>query len=73
MSISEKIKAINNKIEQRKAQYDLGRQAAKISALLSRNVSKYKFLTSKVVLPEKGLLKRFQKSKGLNILCQAKK
>ena len=69
MSISEKIKAINNKIEQRKAQYDLGRQTAKISALLSRNVSKYKCLTSKAVLPEKGLLKRFQKSKGLNILC----
>ena len=30
MSISEKIKAINNKIEQNKAQYDLDRQTAKI-------------------------------------------
>ena len=33
MSISEKIKAINKKIEQHKAQYDLDRQTAKISAL----------------------------------------
>ena len=33
MSISEKIKAINNKMEQNKAQYDLDRQSAKISAL----------------------------------------
>ena len=32
ISISEKIKAINNKIEQNEAQYDLDRQTAKISA-----------------------------------------
>ena len=43
MSISEKIKAINNKIEQNKAQHDLDRQTSKISALSSRNVSKYEF------------------------------
>ena len=35
MSISEKIKEINNKIEQNKAQYDLDRQITKISALSS--------------------------------------
>ena len=29
MSISEKIKTINNKIEQNKAQYDLDRQAGR--------------------------------------------
>ena len=40
MSISEKIKAINNGIEQNKAQYDLDRQTTKISALSSGNVSK---------------------------------
>ena len=45
MGISEKIKAISNKIEQNKAQYDLDRQTAKISALLLGNVSKYEFLT----------------------------
>ena len=43
MSISEKIKAINNKIEQNIARYDLDRQAAQISTLSSENVSKYEF------------------------------
>ena len=33
MSISEKIKTINNKIQQKKAQYNLDRQTVKISAL----------------------------------------
>ena len=36
--ISEEIKTINNKIKQNKAQYNLDRQTAKISALLSGNV-----------------------------------
>ena len=43
MSINEKIKAINNKIDQNKAQYNLDRQTAKISTLSSGNVSKYEF------------------------------
>ena len=58
MSISEKIKAINNKIEQNKAQYDLNRQTAKISALSSGNVTKYEFLTQKDVLVGKDLLEK---------------
>ena len=58
MSINEKIKAINNKIEQNRAQYDLDRQTAKISALSSVNVSKYEFLIGKDVLPEKDLLEK---------------
>ena len=68
MSISEKIKSINNKIDQKKAQYNLNRQTAKISALSSGNVSKYEFLNSKDVLPGKDLqekaatLKRFEYS-----------
>ena len=56
MSISGKIKAVNNKINQNKAQYNLDRQFAKISTLSSWSVSKYEFLTSKDVLPEKNLL-----------------
>ena len=55
MSISEKINAINNKIEQNKAQYNLDRQTAKMSTLSSEDVSKYEFLTSEDVLPEKYL------------------
>ena len=58
MSISEKIKAINNKIEQNKAQYNLDRHTAKIFALSSVNVSKYEFLTGTDVLPEKDLLEK---------------
>ena len=58
MTASEKIKTINKKIEQNKAQYNLDRQTAKISALSSGNVSKYEFLTEKGVLPEKDLLEK---------------
>ena len=48
MSISEKIKAIDYKID-----YNLDRQTGNISALSSENVSKYEFLTGRDVLPEK--------------------
>ena len=58
MSISEKIKTVNSKIEQSKAQYNLDRQTAKISALSSGNISRYEFSTGKDVLPEKDLLEK---------------
>ena len=58
MSISEKIKAIDNKIEKNKAQYNLVTQAAKIFALSSGNVSQYDFLTRKDVLSSKNLLQK---------------
>ena len=47
MSISEKVKTIDKKIEGNKAQYSWDRQIPKISAFSSGNVSKYEFLTSK--------------------------
>ena len=43
MTVGEKIKTIDSKIEQNKLQYDLDRQTAKISALSSGNISKYEF------------------------------
>ena len=58
MTDSEKIKTINKKIEQNKAQYDSDRQTAKISALSSGNVSKYEFLIGEDVLSEKKLLEK---------------
>ena len=58
MSISEKSIAINNKIHQNKAQYNLDKQTVKILALSWGNVSKYEFLTSKDVLTEKDLLEK---------------
>ena len=65
MTVSKKIKIINNKIEQSKAQYKLGRKTFKILALSSQNVNKYEFLTDKEVLLEKD--KKLQQSKDLNI------
>ena len=53
-----KIKAINNKIKETKAQYNLDQQNAQISVLFPRNVSKYEFLTGKGVLAEKDLLEK---------------
>ena len=58
MSTREKIKAINNKIKQNKAQYNLDRQTAKSSALSSGNVSTNKFSTCKDVLSEEKLLEK---------------
>ena len=58
MSITENIKAINNKIEQSKAEYNLDRQAAKSYDLSSGNVSKYEFLTGRDVLPGNYLLEK---------------
>ena len=58
MGLSEKIQALNNKVKQKKVQYDLERRAAKISALSSENVSEYEFLSGKDVLPEKKLARK---------------
>ena len=58
MTVSKKIKTVDNKIEQNKAQYDLDRQNAKVSASSSANITKYEFLTGKDVLPEKDLLEK---------------
>ena len=53
MTVTEKIKTIDNKIEQNKAQYNLDKQTAKISALSSGNIGKYKFLTGEDDLQKK--------------------
>ena len=54
MGISQKIKAINNKIEENESQYDLDRQTVKISALSSVNVSKkMNFELAKMFYPRK--------------------
>ena len=45
MSVTDQIKILDRKIMQNEAQYDLDRKAAKISALSSNNLGKYKYLT----------------------------
>ena len=47
MTVTDQIKILNRKIKQNEAQYDLDRKAAKISALSSRDLKKYKYLTGK--------------------------
>ena len=45
MTINEQVKILYDKIKANKAQYDLDRQAAKISALSSCELEKYEYLT----------------------------
>ena len=45
MTVTDQIKILNRKIKQNESQYDLGREAAKISALPSNNLDKYELLT----------------------------
>ena len=42
---------INNQIRDEKLQYDINREAAKISALSSGKIDKYKYLTGEEILP----------------------
>ena len=45
MTVTDQIKILNRKIRQNELQYDLDREAAKISALSSNNLDKYELLT----------------------------
>ena len=46
MTVTDQIKILDRKIMQNKAQYDLDRKAAKISALSPKNLDKHEYLTS---------------------------
>ena len=45
MTLTEQVNILDDKIKSNKAQYDLDRQAAKISALSSGELEKYEYLT----------------------------
>ena len=45
MTVTDQIKVLDRNIKQNEAQYDLDREAAKISALSSNNLNKYEYLT----------------------------
>ena len=45
MALTEQVKILDDKIKSDKAQYDLDREAAKISALSSGELEKYEYLT----------------------------
>ena len=50
-----KIMTINDQIRDEKIQYDINREAAKISALSSGKIDKYEYLTSEKMLPSNQL------------------
>ena len=45
MTITEQVKILDDKIKSNKAQYDLDREAAKISAIRSGDLEKYEYLS----------------------------
>ena len=45
MTLTEQVEILNDKIKENQAQYDLDREAAKISALSSKELDKYEYLT----------------------------
>ena len=58
MTVTDQIKILNKKIKQNEAQYDLGRKAAKIPALSSKNLPKYEHLTGEDLGYEPGALEQ---------------
>ena len=51
MTLTDELKILDDKIKANQAQYDLGREAAKISALSSKDLQeKYEYLTGKDLL-----------------------
>ena len=46
MTVTDQIKILKRKIKKTESEYDLDREAAKISALFSKNLDKYELLTS---------------------------
>ena len=51
MIIYNKIITIEDQIKDEKLQYDTNREAAKVSALSSGKIDKYKYLTGEEILP----------------------
>ena len=59
MPVSKKIKLMDKKVEQTKAQYNLNRETAMISALSSGNVGKYEFwIGEDVLLKEERIIRK---------------
>ena len=59
--------AINDQIRDEKLQYDINREAAKISALSSGEIHKYEYLTDEDILPS-DQQQIIEQTKGVNRL-----
>ena len=58
MTLTDELKILDDKIKANQTQYDLDREAAKISALLFKNMDKYECLTGEDLGYKPGVFKR---------------
>ena len=58
MTLTDKIKILDDKIKTNQAQYNLDREAAKISALWSKELDKYEYLTSEDLGCKQGVVEK---------------
>ena len=58
MTLTDEIKALDDKIKANQAQYNLDREAAKISALSSGELDKYEYLTCEDLRYEPGVVQK---------------
>ena len=58
MTITDEIKALDDKIKANQAQYNLDREAAKMSALSSGELDKYEYLTGEDLRYKPGVFKK---------------
>ena len=76
MTVTDQIKILNRKIKQNKSQYDLDREAAKISALSSNNLEKDELLTGEDLGLKPSTIEqaklRVLLQKNFNRLCRKK-
>ena len=59
----DKIMTVNGQIRDEKLQYDINREAAKISALPSKQFNKYEYLTGEEILPSNKKKKMIEQAK----------
>ena len=64
MALTDELKILDDKIKASQAQYDLYREAAKLSALSSKELNKYEYLTVENLGYKPGVLNKI----NLNIL-----
>ena len=58
MTLTDELKILDDKIKANQAQYDLDREAAKISALSSKELDKYEYLTGEDLGYKPGVVER---------------
>ena len=70
MTLTDELKILDDKIKANQAQYDLGREAAKISALSSKDLlGKYKYLTGEDLGHRPSVLKKRLNLSVLHWVC----